>query len=328
MPLERFVRGNQTLRRALRRAGPADGTGCPRSAMQAIVTLAGEGTRMLPWSRGLRKEFLPLYDRGSNGAPVLKPVAHLVVESLVRAGADRLAIVVQPRDETTVRNYFSVDPEFLARHRHHAERLTETTRFYAAIGGVSFSYPVQPRPRGFGDAVLRARAVVGSRPFLLHAGDGLLLGPGRDAVLRALFACRERDDADAVLLVRRVRDPRHYGVVEGRSAPPFRGFRRLAVTGIAEKPERPRSSWAATATYAFSAGVFRALARSRRSDRPTELELTDGIRALLAEGRRVTALVLDRHGVEWRSVGSPDGYARALARTRSLARRPPVVGND
>ena len=48
--------------------------------MRGVLTLAGEGTRMLPWTRGLRKEFLPLFDGGSvSGPPVLKPVAHLVL---------------------------------------------------------------------------------------------------------------------------------------------------------------------------------------------------------------------------------------------------------
>ena len=147
--------------------------------MHAVVTLAGEGTRMLPWSRGLRKEFLPLYDRGENGSAVLKPVAHLIVETLVRAGADRITRVVRPRDVVFVQNYFTVDPMFLARHQDHAERLTDTRRFYHTIAGVEFDFAVQPRPAGFGDAVRRAGATVGPRPFVLHAGDGVLIEPDR-----------------------------------------------------------------------------------------------------------------------------------------------------
>ena len=56
--------------------------------MHAVATLAGEpGTRTLPWSRGLRKEFLPLNDRAEHRRnPVLKPVADLVVEALAAAG--------------------------------------------------------------------------------------------------------------------------------------------------------------------------------------------------------------------------------------------------
>jgi len=296
--------------------------------MHAVVTLAGEGTRMLPWSRGLRKEFLPLYDRGENGAPVLKPVAHMVVETLIRAGADRITVVVQPKDLAFVRQYFTVDPSFLERHRDLAERLTETRRFYEAIGGVRFAFAVQRRPAGFGDAALRARPSVGRRPFYLHAGDGVLLEPQRGFLLRTMGEYLRREDADAVLLVRAVADPRRYGVVEGRFAPPFGGVRRLDVTGMVEKPPEPRTRWAATAVYAFSPSIFSALEAYRRSEHPLELELTDGIRTLLARGGRVAAFVLDPPLGEWRSVGSPEGFVRALARTRAGARRPSAGPND
>jgi UTP--glucose-1-phosphate uridylyltransferase len=296
--------------------------------MLAVVTLAGEGTRMLPWSRGLRKEFLPLYDRSEDGRPVLKPVAHLVVETLLRAGADRITIVVQPKDVAFVQNYFTIDPVFLERHREHPDRLTETRRFYDAIGGVHFAFAVQPHPGGFGDAVLHARPSVRRRPFVLHAGDAVLVEPHRGFLLRTMSEYRRREDADAVLLVRPVADPRRYGVVEGRFAEPFRGVRRLDVSAMVEKPAKPRSHWAATAVYAFAPSIFPALEAYRRAEHPRELELTDGIRTLLARGGRVSALVLDPRFGEWRSVGSPEGFARALSRTRTAARRKAPENND
>jgi dTDP-glucose pyrophosphorylase len=296
--------------------------------MQAVVTLAGEGTRMLPWSRGLRKEFLPLYDRGADGFPVLKPVAHLVVETLARAGADRITLVVQPKDEEFVRTYFKVDPSFLERHRDHVERLTDTRRFYETIAGVRFTLAVQPHALGFGDAVLRAGPSVRGRPFFLHAGDGVLIEPQRGFLLRAMGEFLAQESVDAVLLVRRVDDPRHFGVVEGRLGDPFRGVRRIDVTGMVEKPAHPRTHWAATAVYAFGPGLFPALEAFRGATHPRELELTDGIRTLLQQGGRIAALILDPRFGEWRSVGSPEGFARALARTRALARRTVPENND
>ena len=292
--------------------------------MEAVVTLAGEGTRMLPWSRGLRKEFLPLYDRGSNGTPVLKPVAHLVVETLVAAGAFHLTIVHQPRDAAAVRAYFTVDPAFLRRHRAHGDRLAETRRFYDTLGRLRVSFAVQDRPRGFGDAVSRARESVGGQRFFLHAGDAILLEPHRGNLLRAMAALLERDGLDAVLLVRKVADPRRYGVVEGHSGPSVHGISRLDVDAMVEKPERPKSHWAATAVYAFHPSIFDALEKYRREHHPNELELTDGIRTLLADGGRVSCLVMRPRVGEWWSVGSPEGFARALARTRAVAARAPA----
>jgi UTP--glucose-1-phosphate uridylyltransferase len=292
--------------------------------MEAVVTLAGEGTRMLPWSRGLRKEFLPLYDRGSNGEPVLKPVAHIVVETLVAAGAYHLTIVHQPRDAESVRNYFSIDPGFLRRHRHHGDRLAETRHLYDTLRRLRISYAVQGRPSGFGDAVLRAKGFVGGQRFFLHAGDAVLLESHRGRLLRAMAALLEREDLDAVLLVRKVADPRRYGVVEGRPGRPVDGIRRFDVDAMVEKPARPRSHWAATAVYAFRPSIFAALEQYRHEKHPKELELTDGIRTLLSDGGRVAGLVMTPSVGEWWSVGSPEGFRRALARTRVVAARSPA----
>ena len=94
-------------------------------------------------------------------------------------------------------------------------------------------------------------------------------------------------------------------------------MRRIDVRAMVEKPAHPRSHWAATAVYAFGPAIWRVL-RARRA-RSRELEVTDGIAALLAEGGRVAALVLDPRMGLWKSVGSPEGYAAALQVTRRLA---------
>lgn len=295
--------------------------------MRGVLTLAGEGTRMLPWTRGLRKEFLPLFDRGGDGPAVLKPVAHHVLETLVDAGANDVTLVVGGKDRAFVENYFRIDREFLDRHRHHAERLKETERFYGTLERLRLRFVVQPAPKGFGDAVLRAAPAVGDHPFVLHAADAVLLEPQRGRLVRLMARRREVEDLDAVLLVRRVADPRRYGVVEGERNGWEAGIRVLRVRGMEEKPAKPRSAWAATAVYAFSPRLFTALRAVARSERPRELEVTDAIRWILAEGGRVEALVLAPRDGRWRSVGSPDGYLRALKETQRRALERPLAAS-
>lgn len=281
-----------------------------------VLTLAGEGTRMLPWSRGLRKEFLPLYDRGLDGAPVLKPIAHLVLEAFMAAGVGDATLVVQPRDLALVQEYFTVDTGFLERHRHHPERLAETRRFYAKLQALRLRYAVQSHATGFGDAVLRAEPYVGARPFLVQASDGIVLEEPRGAVHRSMIDLLQSEGLDGVLLVRRVPDARRYGVVEGRPAGRFEGRQRIDVVRMEEKPDRPRSRWAATALYAFSPRLFDALREVHTEvGARTELELTAGVQRLLSDGRSVSALVLQPSN-GWRSVGSPEGYYRALRATQ------------
>jgi len=284
--------------------------------MRGVLALAGEGTRMLPWTRGLRKEFLPLYDPGVNGAPVLKPVAHLALEALIDAGISDITLVVGAKDLAFVQNYFSVDAEFLDRNAHRPERLTDTRHFYRTLRKLRLRYAVQALPRGFGDAVLQAEPFVESEPFLLHAADAVLLEPVRGTLPGRMARILAAESLDAVLLVRPVPNPTRYGVVEGVPDGRVDGTRRLRVTGMEEKPAKPRSHWAATAIYAFTPELFDALRAVDRRDHPKELEVTDAIRELIHRGRKVVALVLGPSAGEWRSVGSPEGYLTALRRTQ------------
>ncbi len=285
--------------------------------MRAVITLAGDGSRMLPWSQALRKEFLPVFAPGLL-PPTLKPVAHLAVESVVRAGAESVTLVVRPDDRPTIERSFAVSAAYADRHRHHPERLRESRRLGRLVRRARLLYAVQRRPLGFGDAVLRARPSVGRSPFWLHAGDGAILSARPEEVLRRMARLREREALDAVLLVRRVADPRRYGVIEGRRAAPVDGVPRIDVERMEEKPARPRSPWAATAVYAFAPTIFDALDRVRRTARPAELEVTDGIRSLLAAGGRVAALALPARLGAWGSVGSPDSFYRTLRASRRL----------
>lgn len=291
--------------------------------MRGVLTLAGEGTRMLPWTRGLRKEFLPLFDRTPNG-PVLKPVAHLVLETLLAAGIDDVTLVVGAKDLEFVHNYFTVDRELLKRHAGKAERLAETARFYRTLEQLRIHLAVQTAPKGFGDAVLQAQPYVGGGNFLLHAADAVLLEPVRGELVGKIARLQAAEALDAVLIVRHVADPTRYGVVEGVPDGRYEGTPRLRVTGMEEKPTHPRTHWAATAVYAFSPRFFEGLVATRDQSDPKELEVTDAIRWLIAHGGRVAALVLRPSAGEWRSVGSPEGYLRALKRSQSMASRTPA----
>ena len=289
--------------------------------MRAVLTLAGEGSRMLPWTRGLRKELLPLCDRGLNGTPVMKPVANFVLETLIDAGINDVVLVVGGQDGgASVQNYFTVDREFLTRLADKPERLQDIRAVYERLENVRLRFAVQSEPRGFGDAVLHAQPFIGTSPFVLHAGDAVLLERHRGHVPALLGKLRDRDDLDAVLFVRKVPNPRSYGVVQGRVVGREGDLRRLHVTGMQEKPSHPRSSWAATAVYCFSPRIFGALKKVARENPGRELELTAGIQELLRQGGSVAALVLDPRFADWRSVGSPEGYIRALRRTYTIAR--------
>ena len=132
--------------------------------MRAVITLAGEGSRMLPVTKGLRKEMLPLFYKGQGGVPVLAPVAHLVVNSLHAAGADHATMVVG-RDAEAILKYFTHDGSLLDRHAHHQDRLVETLALYDLLAQMQFTWVVQSKPAGFGDALLTAAPAIDGEPI-------------------------------------------------------------------------------------------------------------------------------------------------------------------
>ena len=296
--------------------------------MKAVITMAGEGSRLLPVTKGLRKEMLPLFYRGKGGVPVLAPVAHLVVNSLHAAGVSNVTMVVG-NDAASILRYFTEDGNLLDRHAHHQDRLVETLALYDLLSRMHFSWVIQSSPAGFGDALLRSSAAVGEHPFLLHAADALLMERTTGRALSAMTHLLFQKKASAVLFVRKVRDPRRYGVVEGVPDGRWDGYRSLQVTGMEEKPTQPRSSWAATAMYAFSPEIFDILRELRQKDPQTELEVTNGIEGLIERGRKVYALISRPSEERWLSVGSPEGYFRGLHYSyRAAMRAPPAKGKS
>jgi UTP--glucose-1-phosphate uridylyltransferase len=295
----------------------------PGPVHRAVVTVAGRGTRMLPATRGLRKELLPLFYRGGDGAPALAPVVHLVVQSLASAGVRDFTLVLGP-DGPQIRRYFSrTPPSIRDGPPGDGPGTKEVQRLFDSLSTLTFHWAQQPVPRGFGDAVLRAERSLRGNPFLLHAADAILWEPRPGRLPRLMEEVRVREGASVVLLVRRVRDPRRYGVVQASRGLRRDGQRILLVGDMVEKPSRPVSPWAATALYACGPELLGALRRERSPGGTRELEVTDGIRRILREGGKVLAIPLRPEDGQWLSVGSPEGYLRALRRTYYWSRRPP-----
>jgi glucose-1-phosphate thymidylyltransferase len=155
--------------------------------------------------------------------------------------------------------------------------------------GLRISYIEQASPAGLAHCVLLAQDFLGDEDFLMYLGDNII-GDGL-AAAAADFAARR---PDAKLMVSKVDDPTQFGVAE------FDAVGR--VFGLAEKPVNPRSDFAIMGIYFLTAAIHRAVAGLRPSKRG-ELEITDAIRAVMADGGTVTAE--EYHGY-WRDAGTVD----------------------
>ncbi len=261
---------------------------------KAVITAAGSGTRLLPFSKVISKEMLPYCARASDGRLVLKPILEAVYESLYDHGCREFCFVVG-RSRQSIENYFLAD-------NHTGDG--DLQDFYKRICSSHIEYVQQSSPRGFGDAVLQAKSFVEGNSFLLHAGDDVILSPGNDHIKRlknAFVSC----DADVVFLVDNTERPEQYGVVEGNSI----GNGLVRVENLEEKPKRPKTNLAVIATYIFKPSIFCELEKIN-PDKNGEVQLTDAIKCLVANGKCIAVKL--EEGESRIDVGTPKGYAMCI----------------
>jgi UTP--glucose-1-phosphate uridylyltransferase len=238
---------------------------------KAVIPAAGLGTRLLPASKSVPKEMIPLVDR---------PAIQYVVEECVRAGI-RDILIVTGRGKATMEDHFDRSLELEERLEKSGKAAAlEAVRDVAAMADVH--YVRQKEALGLGHAVGTARSHVGDEPFVVLLPDEIVPAPLGDEppLLERMIEMHERDGA-SIVAVRRVPPDRvsAYGIVapEGDLVDDF-----VKVSDLVEKPaeaEAP-SDLAAVGRYVLSPGVFDAI-DATTPGAGGEIQLTDGIRALV-----------------------------------------------
>ena len=241
--------------------------------MKGLLLAGGHGTRLRPLTWNGNKHMLPIANR---------PLLYYGLEHLKEAGVQDVAIILGPIKEGI------------------EEQIGDGSRF-----GVRVRYISQGDPKGLAHAVFCAREFLGDDDFLMYLGDNMLEHGAVPYVQR--FA---QGDATAVVGAVKVKDPRHYGVVEldGQSR----------IVSIEEKPALPKSNLALIGVYLFTPAIHPIIESLKPSARG-ELEITDAIWALHQRTGKVQVIELDGW---WKDTGQPNDLLEANERV--LASRPPA----
>lgn len=277
---------------------------------KVVIPAAGLGTRLLPATKEQPKEMLPIFAKGVNDALYVKPFLQVVFEQLYYAGFKDFCFIVG-RGKRSIEDHFTMDNTLIQQlsRKNQFELVKELTNFYEKVSKSNILFANQPEPRGFGNAVFHAKNFTASEPFLVHAGDDLILSKNNQC-LKRLVKVFENKVADAVFYVQKVKDPRKYGVVDGKKL----DSNLYQVMRIEEKPSSQSSNLATIAIYAFSPKIYNAIEKIH-PDLHNEIQLTNAIQHLINEGGTVYALELEK-GEKRIDIGTPDSYWKVLRTTR------------
>ncbi|KAF0963796.1 UTP--glucose-1-phosphate uridylyltransferase [Rhodococcus sp. T7] len=285
------------------------GTGVFRTA---VVPAAGMGTRFLPATKTVPKELLPVVDT---------PGIELVAGEAADSGAERLVIVTSPGKDSVVAHFVEdlvLENALAARGKH---KLLERVR--RAPGLLAVESVVQEQPLGLGHAVGCAEVVLGpdEDAVAVLLPDDLVLPNG---VLEIMSRVRAKRGGSVLCAIDVTKEEvSAYGIFDVETVPDAANPNVLRVKGMVEKPklEDAPSTLAAAGRYLLDRAIFGALRRIRPGA-GGELQLTDAIALLIAEGHPVHVVV---HRGARHDLGNPGGYLRASV---DLALEHPEYGAD
>lgn len=261
----------------------------------AVVPVAGHGTRLLPATKSQPKEMLPVGK---------KPIVQYVVEELARAGCEQI-LFVTGRGKYSIENHFDHNPELAeSLHRATKDNLLDELSFENIK--INYLYTRQTVQRGLGDAILCSEPFVGREPFVVALGDSIIGLSGDSSICNRLSEVYKDTQAAAVIAIEQVEPDQVslYGVVK----PETEDEEVFEISDVIEKPtpsEAP-SNFVVSGRYVFSPVIFDLL-RLVEADANQEIQLTDAIRMLCKSGERVMGVRLPA-GEKRYDIGNFDSY--------------------
>lgn len=235
---------------------------------KVVIPVAGLGTRVLPATKSIPKELLPVVDR---------PLIDYVVAEAREAGIDQF-ILVTGRGKSAIEDYFdrAFELEALLREKGKAAELAAAEAALPEAGAVV--YTRQQAPLGLGHAVWCARRVVGEEPFAVALPDEIVAA--RPGFLKQLAMAHDEAGGNFIAVEEvATEDASKYGVI----APKARSGRLIEISGMVEKPkpaEAP-SNFRIIGRYVLQPEIFPILARLGKGS-GGEIQLTDGMNRLAA----------------------------------------------
>lgn len=259
---------------------------------KAIIAVAGSGTRLLPATKAMPKEMLPIID---------KPIIQLVVEELVEAGIKDI-IMVTKWDKKSLEDHFdrNFELECSLEKNGKNERLKEVIKLSEMA---NFIYVRQKGPYGNGTPVLSAASLVENEPFIYVWGDDLV----KSKISFTKQMVDEYDKTGSLMIgVQEVPKDQvdRYGIVKLKPG-------TKQIEDIIEKPsiEKAPSCLADFGRMILNQDIINVL-KTTSLGKGNELWIVDAIRTYIKNGGEFYAKEIENG--KWLTTGDPLNYLKAI----------------
>jgi len=243
--------------------------------MKAVIPVAGLGTRMLPATKAIPKEMLPIVD---------KPLIQYIVNECVAAGINEIVLVTHS-SKNAIENHFdkSFELETTLEKRVKRQILDEIQAICPK--GVTIMHVRQGEAKGLGHAVLKARPIIGDAPFVVVLPDVIIDEASANLKSENLAAmlARFKESGASQIMVEPVPMElvSNYGVADcnGHTIEPGQS---KVMTAVVEKPpvDEAPSNLAVVGRYVLSAKIWDLL-EFTPPGAGDEIQLTDAIASLM-----------------------------------------------
>lgn len=274
----------------------------PKKVRKAVIPVAGLGTRMLPATKAIPKEMLPLVD---------KPLIQYVVNECIQAGIEDI-ILVTHSSKNSIENHFdtSFELEAMLEKRVKRQLLSEVQSICPAH--VTISSVRQGLAKGLGHAILCAHSLVGNEPFAVVLPDVIIDEYESDLKrdnLKAMLTRYEESGRSQIMVESVPKElVSNYGVADCRGNE-LKAGSSTQVFNLIEKPskEKAPSNLAVVGRYVLSESIWPLLSKTPMGA-GDEIQLTDAIAMLLQRE------IVEVYGLKGRShdCGSKLTYIKAF----------------
>ena len=237
---------------------------------QAIIPLAGLGTRLLPLTSVIPKELLPI-----NG----KPGINYIIEECISSGVKEIIFIIS-KNKKIINKYFYNDNFYkkIIKKKKDKRILSEYKKILKYRKKIRFVY--QNKPLGTGDAVLKAKKLIKDNYFLVLLPDDLIIN---NNVSKDIIKIHQKTKASVMASMKvNKKNVSRWGIYSVKSKIDKKNF---FINDVVEKPDikSAPSNSAVIGRYILPKKIFKVL-KSQKKGKSGEIHITDSIKTLINQG--------------------------------------------